>query len=43
LLNTDTSPGRWDVGEAWKLYNSETKNQTRKRLQKEVHACVEVG
>jgi hypothetical protein len=35
-------PGQWHVQEAWKLCKPETKSQTRKRLQKEVHACFEV-
>lgn len=35
-------PCQWHVSEAWKAFQPETKSQTRKRLQKEVHSCVEV-
>ena len=38
----ESDPCLWLVEDAWKIYKPETKSQSRKRLQKEVHGCVEV-
>jgi len=41
-VTTNYFPRLWSIHEAWSLYGPETKSQTRKRLQKSVHSCVEV-